>query len=204
MSTPPTATGRPGVFVIEVCYWGPPGDAERVLAPLRKLGTPLKDGIGPVDYVALQRSGDARTPATRRIPEVGFHRRCPAPLRELLDGYRPDPGQHHDVLPARGRRDRPRCADATAFPHRRQRHNMFVVTNWDLPSDPAPHVKYSREYWAKLEGHTNGYYTNEVADEPQKQVDENYQGNIARLVALKTQYDPNNLFRLNANVKPTV
>ena len=35
---------------------GAPADAERALAPLRKLGTPLKDGIAPVDYVALQRS----------------------------------------------------------------------------------------------------------------------------------------------------
>jgi len=35
-------------------------------------------------------------------------------------------------------------------------------------------------------------------------VDENYQGNIGRLVQLKNRYDPTNLFRLNANVKPTV
>jgi hypothetical protein len=43
-----------------------------------------------------------------------------------------------------------------------------------------------------------------VANEPQRQVDENYQGNIGRLPQLKNKYDPTNLFRLNANVKPTV
>jgi hypothetical protein len=45
---------------------------------------------------------------------------------------------------------------------------------------------------------------NEVANEPQRQIDENYQGNIGRLTQLKNKYDPTNLFRLNANVKPTI
>jgi hypothetical protein len=81
---------------------------------------------------------------------------------------------------------------------------MFAVTNWDLAHDGAPHVAYVKDYWSKLQRYTNGYYTNEVANEPQKQVDENYQGNIGRLIEVKNKYDPTNLFRLNANVKPTV
>jgi FAD/FMN-containing dehydrogenase len=48
----------------------------------------------------------------------------------------------------------------------------------------------------------SGFYTNDVIDETQKQVDENYLGNYARLVALKSKYDPTNLFRLNANIVP--
>ena len=35
-----------------------------------------------------------------------------------------------------------------------------------------------------------------------KDINENYRGNFAKLVALKTKYDPTNLFRLNANVAP--
>ena len=35
-------------------------------------------------------------------------------------------------------------------------------------------------------------------------VNSNYQGNYERLVKVKNQYDPTNLFRLNANVRPTV
>ena len=61
-----------------------------------------------------------------------------------------------------------------------------------------------RSYWATLERYTDGYYTNEVADEGQRVIDENYQGNLPRLQQVKNKYDPKNLFRLNANVKPTV
>jgi hypothetical protein len=81
---------------------------------------------------------------------------------------------------------------------------MLSAVRWDISRDGAPHVAYGRDYWARLQKYTNGYYTNEVANEPQRQVDENYQGNIGRLTQLKNKYDPTNLFQLNANVKPTV
>ena len=35
-------------------------------------------------------------------------------------------------------------------------------------------------------------------------INANYRGNHERLVQLKNKYDPTNLFRLNANVEPTV
>jgi hypothetical protein len=59
-----------------------------------------------------------------------------------------------------------------------------------------------RRLWSKLEPFSRGYYTNEVADEEQAIVDENYQGNLARMREVKKKYDALNLFRLNANVQP--
>lgn len=44
--------GAPGVVGFGVCYSGPPSQAERVLAPIRKLGTPLMDNVDGMDYVA--------------------------------------------------------------------------------------------------------------------------------------------------------
>jgi hypothetical protein len=205
MHSPPGA--KDGVFLFDVCYSGPPGDAERVLAPLRKLGTPLQGGIKSVDYVQLQRSGDRTDPRNEgEYLKSGFINDFPPALvSALLDGFRTDPGRGTIVFfqhsgGAIGRV----AADATAFPHRSSRLNMFALVTWPLDQDSSPHVSYVKEYWSRLQPFTDGYYTNEVAFEPQKQVDENYQGNIGRLVQVKNKYDPTNLFRLNANVKPTV
>jgi FAD/FMN-containing dehydrogenase len=199
------AGGKDGVFILNVCYSGPQGDAERVLAPLRKLGKPLADTVGPVDYVKLQRSSDVTDPRNRgEYLKSGFINGFPPELvATLFDGFQPDPGRDTTVFFQHSGGAIGRVApDATAFPHRRSRLNMFAVVAWDIERDGAPHSAYVKNYWSKLEPFTDGYYTNEVANEPQRQVDENYQGNIGRLVELKARYDPGNLFRLNANVKP--
>jgi FAD/FMN-containing dehydrogenase len=205
MAAPPG--GRDGFFEFGICYSGPPGDAERVLAPLRKLGTPLSDTIGSMDYVALQRSGDVRDARNfGTYLKSGFLDDFPAALpATIVDGFRADPARFTAIFFQQSGGAIGRVAkDATAFPHRSSRFNMLSVARWDIAQDGAPHVAYGRDYWSQLEKYTNGYYTNEVANEPQRQVDENYQGNIGRLTGLKNKYDPTNLFRLNANVKPTV
>ena len=43
-----------------------------------------------------------------------------------------------------------------------------------------------------------------MADATQETYRQNYQQNLERMVAAKNRYDPTNLFRLNANVEPTV
>ncbi len=205
MAAPPG--GRDGVFEFGVCYSGPPGEAERVLAPLRKLGKPLADTIGPMDYVALQRSSDrsdARNFGT--YLKSGFLDDFPATLPgAIVDGFQPAPDRFTALFfQHSGGAIGQVAKDATAFPHRSSLFNMLSAVSWDIAGDGAPHIAYGRDYWSKLERYTNGYYTNEVANEPQRQVDENYQGNIGRLTQVKNKYDPTNLFRLNANVKPTV
>ncbi len=205
MAAPPG--GRDGVFEFGICYSGPPGEAERVLAPLRKLGKPLSDTIGPVDYAVLQRSGDVRDARNfGSYLKSGFLNDFPASLPDaIVDGFQADPRRFTALFFQQSGGAIGRVAqDATAFPHRASRFNMLSVSRWDIAGDGAPHIAYGRDYWSKLEKYTNGYYTNEVANEPQRQVDENYQGNIGRLTQVKNKYDPTNLFRLNANVKPTV
>ena len=79
---------------------------------------------------------------------------------------------------------------------------MFSLIGWPIESDGEPHKTWQREYWSTLEPFTDGYYMNETADEGQEAVNENYRGNYKRLVQIKKRYDPTNLFRLNANVRP--
>ena len=54
-----------------------------------------------------------------------------------------------------------------------------------------------------IEPYTRGFYTNGADWESQQAIDRNYRENHARLVALKDEYDPANLFRLNTNIKPS-
>ena len=55
-----------------------------------------------------------------------------------------------------------------------------------------------------FEPFTDGWYTNEFADQSSQAISRNYQGNSQRPGKVKNEYDPTNLSRLNANVKPTV
>ena len=86
---------RPGVAVVEVCYSGDPARAETVLAPVRKLGSPIADTVAPMDYVALQRSGDVKDPRAQGMYlKGGFIPALPAELiARMVDEFTPDPGR---------------------------------------------------------------------------------------------------------------
>ncbi len=197
--------GKPGAFMFSTCYSGPAERAEQAFAPLRKLGTPLVDNIKAVDYVALQRSSDRTDPRGEgRYLTSGFIDTYPAALTgAIMDGFEPHPERGTTVFfQHSGGAIGKVATDATAFPHRRSSHNMFAAVSWPLAADSAPHVRYVKDFWKSLEKYSDGYYTNEVADEAQGVVDDNYQGNLKRLQSIKYKYDPGNLFRLNANIKP--
>jgi FAD/FMN-containing dehydrogenase len=200
--------GAPGSVSVEVCYSGLPKDAERALAPLRKLGKPDSDSIKVVDYVEMQRSndmGDNRSMGT--YLKGGFIPQIPDKLvSALVDGFQGDPGrvtilffQHCGGACAR------KPESATAFSQRDALANMMTVAGWRIGAeDPARHIEATRRYWKTLESFTRGFYVNDLPREATaKEINSNYRGNHEKLVTLKKTFDPTNLFRLNANVQPT-
>jgi len=195
-----------GACVIHACWSGPAGDAARVLAPVYKAGTPLNDGVAAVDYPAIQRTWDSTDPRNSgEYLKSGFINDFPAALvDELVQGY--------ETFADRGTSLYFQCsggaigrvpADATAFAHRNSLANLLITTEWPLTESADPAIAWVRERWAALQPFTDGWYTNEVSRESAQLVNANYQGNYDRLVKVKNQYDPSNLFRLNANVRPT-
>jgi FAD/FMN-containing dehydrogenase len=199
--------GAPGAAQIEVCYSGPAKDADRVLAPLRKIGTPISDSIKAMEYVDVQHSGDTSDPrAMATYLKGGFISTMPGDLiSALVDGFQGDPRrvtalffQHCGGACSRV------PEDATAFAHRYALSNMMIMSGWSHgATDSADHIEAIRRHWSKLEKYTRGFYVNDMPREATaKDINANYRGNYTRLVALKTRYDPTNLFRLNANVQP--
>jgi FAD/FMN-containing dehydrogenase len=192
-------------FSYSICYSGPARRADAVLDTIRSAGTPINDSVRAMDYEVLQRSGDDTDPrASGSYTKSGFVEGLPrAFIDAILTGWdeRPDIGtifafQHgggaiNDV-----------AADATAFPHRNITLTPLLVIDWPIDRDASADIDWLRAYWDSIEPHLQGFYTNDLVDESQAQVDRNYLGNYPRLVELKKRYDPTNLFRLNANIRP--
>jgi len=206
VSLPPG--GRPGIFAFAVCYSGPESGAERALAPIRRLGTPVADTIAAMDYVAVQRSGDVTDPRAQAVYlKSGFIPSMPADLvAAIVDRFEGNAGRSTAVFFQLGGGAIGRVApDATAFVQRDIFANMLCSVAWPFGTDGSPHMQWARQYWSGLEKFTSGFYVNDLEmDATGAAVQANYRQNHARLVTIKNKYDPKNLFRLNANVKPTV
>ena len=196
-----------GAVLLSSCYSGPESGAEKIYAQIRKIGAPINDGTQAIDYVALQRSWDDSDPRnTGSYLKSGFINEFPDQLvSTIVQNYKTfnERGttmffQHSGGAIARV------PTDATAFAHRKSIANMFAVVDWPVAERRDTHVQYVKEYWKDFEPFIDGWYTNEVDDHTAKTVNRNYQGNYERMVKVKNQYDPTNLFRLNANVKPSV
>jgi hypothetical protein len=90
---------------------------------------------------------------------------------------------------------------ATAFSQRKIEFNMFVLAAWRDPAQSDAVGQWARSAWKNIEPHTHGFYVNEF-NEDAGRMQATYGVNYNRLAALKQKVDPNNLFRLNANVAP--
>ncbi|MEJ2319524.1 MAG: FAD-binding oxidoreductase [Gemmatimonadales bacterium] len=200
--------GADGVAGFFLCYSGPESEAERVLAPMGALGTPTVDSVEAMDYVALQRSGDIDDPRARgSYLKSGFISSMPADLiSAIMDGLEGHPARSTGVfLQQSGGAINRVSADATAFAHRDIMGNLLCSVGWRYGDDPSEHVRWIKAYWATLEPFTKGFYSNDLTvDERTAAIHANWGENYPRLVQIKNRYDPGNLFRLNANVGPTV
>ena len=205
MSEQPGEQG--GVVGLGVCYSGPESQAEGALSPIRKLGTPVFDGIQAMDYVALQRSGDfddVRTHAT--YLKAGFIPDLPSKLvSAVVEGWEGHPQRSTTVFIQPGGGSIARVAnDATAFAHRDALGNLGASVDWSVAENPTEHIAWLKEYWSGIEPFTQGFYANDLEfDVSAARINANFRGNFDRLVQIKNKYDPDNLFRLNPNIEPT-
>ncbi len=199
--------GQPGLVGFAVCYSGRPSEADRALAPLRGIGTPMMDNVAPVDYVELQRSGDIDDPRARAsYLKSGFIPEMPSSLIDgIVDGFQGAPDRMTQVVFQQSGGAISRVSpDDAAFSQRDAIANMMGSVDWASDADPSEHIEWIRDFWDPLEPYTTGFYVNDAApDVSRMETVRAYRKNHARLVQVKNRYDPTNLFRLNSNVEPT-
>jgi FAD/FMN-containing dehydrogenase len=94
-------------------------------------------------------------------------------------------------------------ADATAFAHRSRRIMTNVAAFYDGPQDRAEKAAWAGDFAAALRQGDGGMYVGFVGDEGDAGVRAAYPAATwDRLAAVKARYDPENLFKLNQNIRP--
>jgi hypothetical protein len=116
----------------------------------------------------------------------------------------PHPLSHVVVYPLGGAVSRV-GRDETAVDYRDAPYNFLIVGMWSEAAEDEKNVRWVRELWRQMQPFALGVYVNYETDREVERVMSAYcPDKYARLVTLKNQYDPANLFRLNQNIKPTV
>ena len=123
----------------------------------------------------------------------------------IADRVEPRPGRRVNILFLHAGGAIKRVpAGATAFPNRSVSHDMIFAASWEVgDAGAAGHLDHARQLWRDLKPATHGFYNNDMAGGVTGDaVAENFGENYPKLVRLKARYDPENVFRLNANIRP--
>ena len=93
---------------------------------------------------------------------------------------------------------------ATAFPHRDAEFQLGIWTGWLQPSDDDKVISWARQVHSAMSPYlSGGVYSNYLDQDDDEQVGAAFAGNMERLRQVKVKYDPDNFFRVNANVSPS-
>jgi len=207
--TPPDGTM---VLALVAVYNGNIAEGEAALAPLRAFGTSSLDTFAPTPYRTIQTLFDAGAPSGRRyyfkssfLNELSadaistvceYAQNCPSPYSKIFIEF------------MRGAFSRvPR--DATVFDHRSSSYNLLVIGAWPDQEDDAENRDWTRDIWGAMQPYSSGRvyvnYLGTVEDEGSDRIMAAYgPGKYEKLLALKKKYDPENLFRMNQNIRPDV
>ncbi|RRJ31419.1 FAD-binding oxidoreductase [Halocatena pleomorpha] len=202
---PEEAWGEPAVGVLG-CYVGAIDDAEAEFHSLRSITDPIVDFSGRMPYTELQTLLDADYPDGRQYYWKATY------VDEFTDDLLDFAVHHGNESPSAlstvdlwhlGGAISARTQDATAFWHRDKDFMLTFEANWDDPDMNDENVAWVREgidEVRRLEAASGGYGNFPGFNEdPGRAI---FGGNYDRLVEVKTEYDPENLFRSNQYIAP--
>jgi FAD/FMN-containing dehydrogenase len=197
--------GQKGCGLV-AAYAGSVDEGQQAIRPLKGFGSPGVDALGPIPYLGQQSLIDAAMPPNvLNYWKAEFVRDLTDDLIETtVDSYSRAVSPLSSVLffPIHGAASRV-APDATAYPHRIGFH-MGIYALWRDRAHNDPNISWVRQTWQAIQPHIpGGVYVNELGDDDgDDRVLQAYAGNYKRLARIKAKYDPQNLFRLNANIRP--
>ncbi|MGZ4505853.1 MAG: FAD-binding oxidoreductase [Blastococcus sp.] len=204
---PPEYHGLTGIAVL-IASWGSAEEHAAAVQPLRDRG-PLFELVTPIPYVALQQMLDDTSPWGVRGYEKALN------LMELSDGAidvvlewlprKASPMSFMPVFPLSGA-FHDIADDATGFGGSRATRWVLNVAALAPDADTVARDRtWARDFIEALRPYASdeGTYLNFLADADEDRVRSSYgEAKYRRLSALKAEWDPDNVFRHNPNIRP--
>jgi FAD/FMN-containing dehydrogenase len=194
------------ILILAMCYCGGLEAGQAATAGLRAIGKPIVDIVSPMPFAAWQQAFDPLlTPGARNYwKSQDFAELSDHAISMLTDAVRKIPGPECEIFighvgGAAGRIGR----EKTAFPQRNSHFVMNVHARWrEKAMDPAC-TGWAKSLFEATKPHAIGTaYINFMPEDETDRVETAYGVNYRRLAEIKRHYDPQNLFRMNQNVKP--
>jgi FAD/FMN-containing dehydrogenase len=199
--------GAPYVGVLGM-YAGAADAGEDALRPLRELGEPMVDFSGPMPYVDAQKIYDPDYPAGHRYywKSTNLAALSHEAIDVLVERTLAAPSEHSTIDVWLNGGAISRVADSeTAFRGRDNRYVINPEANWEEVADDDANVAWARGVLTALETHASGgAYLNfpGFLEEGDDLVRASHGSNYERLQSLKRRFDPENVFKRNANIDP--
>jgi FAD/FMN-containing dehydrogenase len=189
------------------CWAGPVDQGEQALKPLHDVAPVVAEHVGPMPYPALNSAFDALYPpgALQHYWKANFVTELTdeAIAAHLEHGPRvPVVNSTMHIYPINGACHRV-GSNATAFAYRDATFATVIAGMWPDPAQNEANIQWVRDYYdATAPLSEAGGYVNFMSGDDQDRIEANYRGNYQRLVAVKREYDPGNLFHVNQNISP--
>ena len=194
------------VCAVMWCIVGSPEEAGQLLAPVHDVGDVLLHGVGPVPHPALQSLFDGlytkglqyywRADFFNEISDglieqhLEWGQKLPT-MQSTMHLY-PVDGAAHDV-----------GTDDTAFSFRDAQYAEVILGVDTEPANAGMIRDWVVGYWDATHPYSaGGAYVNFMMEEGQERVRATYRDNYGRLARVKEQYDPDNVFSVNQNIRP--
>ncbi|MBV9297947.1 MAG: BBE domain-containing protein, partial [Verrucomicrobia bacterium] len=195
------------VIVLVTFYVGNVAQGRKLIEPLRHFGDPHGEHIGAQPYTEWQKAFDPLlTPGARNYwKSHNFTKLSDGALNSMIEfaGKLPSPQCEIFIALIAGSANRV-PGDAMAYRHRDAKFVLNVHGRWDERTDDERCIAWARAFFqASAPYASNGAYVNFMTEEESDRVAAAYGPNYDRLTQIKNQYDPDNLFHLNQNIKPS-
>jgi FAD/FMN-containing dehydrogenase len=199
------ADGAPRITLL-TCWTGDPAQADAVYAPLRARH-PINDAAVRKGYVEAQRTYDAISPWGQRNywKSNGMAELSDSAIEVLVAACdaRRSPLAQVQLEHLHGQVHRTDPASAAVGFHGAT-YNLLFNAKWLDPAVDEENVAWTRESFAAIQPFlAGGAYVNYLLAEPEERIRAAYGAETYdRLARIKARYDPDNVFRLNQNIRP--